>query len=114
MKNQRRTNLARMLRNNQTPAERKLWAILCNRQIDGIKFRRQQPIGNYVVDFVSFEKRLIIEIDGGHHSEAKVEEKDSERTKRLKEQGFKFLRFWNNDVLQNTDGVFTRIKGTLQ
>lgn len=110
MKNQRRTNLAKMLRINSTEAERKLWFTICNKQIDGIKFRRQQPIGNYIVDFVSYEKRLIIEIDGGHHNTVEIEDKDLERTTWLEKQGFRVLRFWNNDVLENIDGVIIRIR----
>jgi very-short-patch-repair endonuclease len=73
--------------------------------MEGVKFRRQQPIGRFIVDFVSFEKKVIIEVDGGQHSE-KV---DKDRDQWLNSQGFKILRFWNNEVLQNTEGVFEAI-----
>lgn len=74
--------------------------------MEGVKFRRQQPIGKYVVDFVSFEKRVVIEVDGGQHSE----EVDKERDQWLNNEGFKVLRFWNNEVLKNTEGVFEVIR----
>ena len=76
----------------------------------GFKFRRQQPIGNYIVDFVCFENRIVIEVDGGQHAIEK--EKDSERTKWLESQGFKILRFWNNEVLMNIEGVLEVIRET--
>lgn len=69
----------------------------------GIKFRKQQPIGNYIVDFVSFEKKIIIELDGGQHAKAK--KKDSKRDKLLGENGFTVLRFWNNDIFNNLEGI---------
>jgi very-short-patch-repair endonuclease len=75
-------------------------------QIDGYKFRRQQPIGNYIVDFVCLEKRLIVELDGGQHAESDY---DAKRDAWLSEQGFSVLRFWNNDVLKNVEGVTERI-----
>ena len=68
MDNKSTTDLGRQLRRQRTPAERVLWQKLRNKQLNGVKFRRQQPIGNYIVDFVSFEKKLIIEIDGGQHN----------------------------------------------
>lgn len=70
----------------------------------GLKFKRQQPIGNYVVDFVCFEKKLVIELDGGQHADQVIQ--DATRTCWLESQGFEVLRFWNNDVLQNMDGVW--------
>jgi len=106
--------LARGLRKRQTDAERVLWNKLRNKQMEGVKFRRQQPIGSYIVDFVSLERKLIIEIDGGQHNERKVREKDQEREKWLKEKGYQILRFWNNDVLTNIEGVLERIKETLE
>ena len=93
---------AKDLRKNLTDAERKLWSHLSGKQCEGVKFRRQQPIGRFIVDFVSFEKKVIIEVDGGQHSE----EIDKERDQWLSDQGFKVLRFWNNEVLQNAEGVF--------
>lgn len=87
---------------------------LRNRQLEGVKFRRQQPIGPYIVDFASFEKKLVIEIDGGQHSEEKVKKRDTERTAWLKERGYRILRFWNNEVLTNLEGVLKRIREALQ
>jgi very-short-patch-repair endonuclease len=94
---------ARELRKNMTEAERILWRSLRLRQIRGYKFRRQQPIGKYIVDFVCLEKRLIIEVDGGQHSEQIAY--DSERDAWLKSQGFGILRFWDNQVLKETEAV---------
>ncbi len=91
-----------------------LWSILRNKQIDGVKFRRQHPLGKYIVDFVSLENKLIIEVDGGQHNEEEIKEKDAQRTKWLEEDGYQILRFWNNEVFQNTDGVFLRIKEALE
>jgi very-short-patch-repair endonuclease len=93
--------LAKNLRKNSTDAERVVWKFLRAKQIEGLKFRRQEPIGKYIVDFVCFEKDLIIEVDGGHHSETV----DSGRDAWLLSQGFEVLRFWNHDVLQNIEGV---------
>jgi very-short-patch-repair endonuclease len=90
-----------VLRNNPTDAERLLWSHLRFWQLDGYKFRRQQPLGSYIVDFVCLEKRLAVEVDGGQHSQAV----DAERDNWLRDQGFVLLRFWNNEVLKNIDGV---------
>jgi len=95
------TALAKNLRKNLTDAERFLWKHLRAKQIKGLKFRRQEPIGNYIVDFVCFEKDVIVEVDGGQHSEGV----DSGRDAWLRSQGFAVLRFWNHDVLQNIKGV---------
>jgi len=97
------TKKARKLRKNATRAESLVWSKLRAKQINGVKFRRQQPIGNCIVDFVSFEKRIIIELDGGQH--AKEKKKDSKRDKLLSENGFTVLRFWNNDIFNNLEGV---------
>ena len=113
-KRREETTLARGLRKRQTDAERALWNKLRSKQIEGVKFRRQQPIGPYIVDFVSLERKLIIEIDGGQHNERKVREKDQEREEWLKEKGYQILRFWNNDVLTNIEGVLERIKENLE
>ena len=94
---------ARELRKNPTEAERKLWKHLRLHQIGGYKFRRQQPLGQYILDFVCLEKRLIVELDGGQHSEQIVY--DSERTEWLEAQGFRVLRFWNNEVLKEIEVV---------
>ena len=100
------TARARQLRNNQTKAERTLWQRLRKQQM-GVKFRRQQPLGPYIADFVCFEKRLIIEIDGGQHQEQI--EYDEIRTDWLKHQGYRILRFWNNEVLSELANVIAII-----
>ncbi|HGE69288.1 TPA: endonuclease domain-containing protein [Candidatus Poribacteria bacterium] len=102
------TDLARSLRKNSTDAERLLWGYLRGRQLDSLKFRRQHPLGNYIVDFICLEKKIIIEIDGGQHATSK--EYDEERDRWLNNQGFKVLRFWNNDVIKNIDGVIEVIR----
>jgi len=108
------TSLARELRQRQTEAEKTLWARLRDRQLEGVKFRRQQPIGYYVVDFASLESRVIVEIDGGQHNEHGKKEKDGERTAWLKREGYHILRFWNNEVLHNVDGVLEVIREALR
>lgn len=101
----RKTSFARYLRKSSTDAEQLLWYKLRNRQFFGIKFRRQQVIDNFIVDFVSIEKKIIIEVDGGQHNENKYISHDIKRTKLLEDKGFKVIRFWNNEVLQNLEGV---------
>ncbi|HEX7474742.1 MAG TPA: endonuclease domain-containing protein [Dehalococcoidales bacterium] len=107
-------NLARGLRRRQSGAEEKLWINLRDRRLFGVKFRRQQSIGKYIVDFISFEAKLIIEVDGGQHNSSPNLEKDEIRTKWLESRGYQVLRFWNNDVLENLDGVLIRIKENLE
>jgi very-short-patch-repair endonuclease len=97
------TNTARMLRKNQTDAERILWQRLRNRQIPGVKFRRQMPIKGYVADFAAVEIRLIIELDGSQHIDNKAA--DEFRTGFLQREGYKVIRFWNYDVLLRIDYV---------
>ncbi|OGP73174.1 MAG: hypothetical protein A2V86_14845 [Deltaproteobacteria bacterium RBG_16_49_23] len=99
------------MRKNLTEAERTLWRYFRLRQFDGNKFRRQQPIGKYIVDFVCFEKKLIVEVDGGQHNEQVIY--DSERNEWLERQGFRILRFWNNQVLKENDAVKERIMEAL-
>ena len=99
---------ARGLRRASTEAEKLLWQKLRARQLGGAKFRRQTPIGPYIVDFVSFEHRLVVEIDGGQHNMPQGRQHDLERTAWLKAQGFRVLRFWNNQVLTNIKGVLER------
>jgi very-short-patch-repair endonuclease len=99
---------ARILRRNQTDAERKLWYALRSRRFDGFKFRRQVPIGPYFADFACMRERLIIEADGGQHGWRS--EEDAERTKILEGHGFRVLRFWNTEILTNLDGVLTLIR----
>ena len=96
---------AKELRKNLTDAEQKLWQHLRNRQLEGYKFRRQQAIGKYIVDFVCFEKKLVVELDGGQHSDAKRVEYDSNRTRWLESRGYQVLRFWNHEVLSEFDAV---------
>jgi len=107
------TNLARNLRRNCTDAEKLLWQRLRNRQVGGVKFRRQQPIGQYIVDFMSFEKKLVIELDGGQHNEVSLIKLDRQRDRYLRERGYTVLRFWDNEVLRNTDGVLEVIAKNL-
>ena len=94
---------ARRLRRDQTDTERKLWERLRARRLEGVKFRRQYPIGAYVADFCSLEQRLLVEVDGGQHADQ--ERYDEERTRWLTAQGFRVIRFWNSDVLNNIEGV---------
>ena len=102
------TKYAKSLRQNATEAEKLLWHHLKARQIEGIKFRRQQPIDHYIVDFVSFEARLVLELDGGQHAVNK--HIDKKRDLFLKDNGFRVLRFWNHEVLQNLDAVLEKIR----
>jgi very-short-patch-repair endonuclease len=99
---------ARNLREGQTRAEDLLWRNLRARQLDGAKFRRQVPVGNYIVDFVSFEKKIIIELDGGQHAETTAS--DAARDAWLQGRGYKVLRFWDNEIFQNTEGVLEVIR----
>ena len=103
---------ARKLRRDQTDAERVLWFRLRDRRVNGFKFRRQVPIGGYIVDFCCEASRLVVEIDGGQH--AIRGEQDARRTADLEGWGYLVLRFWNNDVLRNTDGVVETIIATLK
>ena len=96
------------LRNNGTDAERLLWRYLRNSQIERVKFRRQHPIESYIVDFVSFDPRIIIELDGGQHAENEVY--DGKRDACLRNNRFVVLRFWNNDVINNIEGVLEIIR----
>ena len=102
---------ARQLRNTPTPAEQKLWACLRDNKLNGTGFRRQYAIGNYVVDFCSVKKKLIIELDGGGH--LKQEEYDTERTHFLEAHGYRVIRFWNNQVLEDLDAVVRAIQFAL-
>ena len=102
---------ARHLRRDMTDAERALWAQLRGKQLDGYRFRRQAPLGRFVADFACMDPPLIIEVDGGQHADRM--EYDAERTAWLEEQGFTVLRFWNNEVSENMDGVLQVILNTL-
>jgi len=99
--------LARVLRKRMTDAERRLWRHLRDRQLGGWKFRRQHPVGPYIVDFICLEKKVVIEVDGGQHAEN--EEADGRRSAYLEKLGYHILRFWNNEVLQETEAVLTTI-----
>jgi very-short-patch-repair endonuclease len=103
---------ARELRRESTDAEYRLWSHLRNRGL-GVKFRRQHPIGPFIVDFLSLEAKLVVEIDGGQHNEDDKRRADDQRTKFLEDRGYRILRFWNNEVLQDTDAVLTRIADLL-
>ena len=104
------TEAARKLRKESTDAEQLLWKHLRTKQLHGLKFRRQEQIGRFIADFVCFERNLIIEADGGQHAVEK--EKDLERTVWLNSQGFTVLRFWNNEILSNPEGVLEVIFNT--
>jgi len=99
--------LARELRKNATDAERLLWKHLKSRQLNGLKFRRQEQIGSYIVDFVCYEQKVVIEADGGQHAEDTAS--DEKRTLWLIGQGFRVERFWNNEILTNLEGVLEQI-----
>ncbi|MBB3358490.1 MULTISPECIES: endonuclease domain-containing protein [unclassified Novosphingobium] len=104
---QRPTARARHLRNNATEPERHLWQALRSRQVLGVRFNRQFPIGPYICDFISREYRLVIEIDGATHAAAQAY--DARRTAFLESQGFSVARFWNGDVMNNRDGIILEL-----
>jgi len=108
MTQKRLTPIAQNLRPASTEAETRLWRHLRNRQLAGHKFRRQHPIGAHIADFACEQARLVIELDGGHHAD-KIEA-DARRTESLEAAGYRVLRFWNSDVLQNTRGVLEAIR----
>lgn len=99
---------ARILRNNMTPQEQKLWNLIKNRQFHGLRFLRQYVIGQYIVDFVCRAKKIVVEVDGGQHSENIGY--DSERTKYLETLGYKVIRFWNNEIDNNISGVYQKLE----
>lgn len=101
---------ARELRNNSTDAERLLWRHLRNSQLEGVKFRRQQPIELYIVDFVSFDAKIVIELDGEQHAMNAQYQYDRQRDACLHSNGFLVLRFWNNEVFENIEGVLEVIR----
>jgi very-short-patch-repair endonuclease len=100
--------LAQSPSQNTTPTEDYLWQRLRGKRFEGMKFGRQQPVGNYTVAFVSLEKKLIVELDGGQHAGNKLD--DQARDQWLKAQGFSVLRFWNNEVMSNVEGVLKTIQ----
>jgi very-short-patch-repair endonuclease len=93
---------ARTFRREMTDAERRLWSLLRGRRLSGYKFRRQRPLGPFIADFACIEHRLVIEADGGQHNES---DRDARRTAWLEKLGWRVLRFWNNEILQNPEGV---------
>jgi very-short-patch-repair endonuclease len=105
---------ARTLRKSMSESERRLWRELRNRQVGGHRFRRQHPIGPYIVDFVCLEQRFVVEVDGGHHSEAEQVEHDARRTAWLEREGYRVFRVWNNEVFDNLDGVVETIWAELR
>ena len=107
LKKRNKIAIAKKLRINSTDTEKYLWKYLRGRQLEGFKFRRQHPIGKYIVDFINLERKIIIEVDGGQHLENK---KDKLRDRWLEEQGYEVLRFWDNEVLTNIEGVMESIR----
>jgi very-short-patch-repair endonuclease len=112
--NAEQRDFARKLRNNMTDAERQLWRVLRCQQLKGFKFRRQAAIDKYIVHFVCFSNKLVIELDGGQHNEALAIEYDRIRTQWLTSRGFRVLRIWNHDVFENVDGIVDVIWRALQ
>jgi very-short-patch-repair endonuclease len=108
---QKNINHARDMRKDLTPWELQLWLRLKSKQLGGYKFRRQQPIGRYIVDFVNIKNKLIIELDGSQHLDS---EDDKRRDAYLVKEGYRVLRFWNNDVNANIEGVLAAILSALE
>ena len=108
----KRSNIerSREFRKNQTDAEKKLWSILRNRQLNGVKFRRQFPVGRYILDFYCPDYRLGIEADGGQHYEKKGRDQDDLRTRELNMLGVEIIRFSDREILTNSEGVFEVIQ----
>jgi len=104
------TGVARRLRKYSTDTEQHLWNHIRDRQIEGSKFRRQQPLGRYVVDFVNLEKKVVIELDGGQHV---LDVRDNRRDEWIRAEGYKVLRFWDNQVFCNLEGVLENIRNAL-
>ena len=104
------TGIARRLRKHSTDTELHLWRHLRDRQIEGFKFRRQQAVGRYVVDFVNLEKKVVVELDGGQHA---LDPGDKIRDEWLRAEGYKVLRFWDNQVFSNLEGVLEAIRDAL-
>jgi very-short-patch-repair endonuclease len=102
-----KNKLQHKLRRNVTDAERLLWQVLRNKQMAGFKFRRQHPFGDFILDFVCIDRKLVVEVDGGQHTEnAKT---DKARTERLMRSGFRVLRFWNHEVFGQLEAVKEKI-----
>jgi very-short-patch-repair endonuclease len=108
----RPTRRAQQLRNNATDAERHLWGHLSRRQLGGFKFSRQIPVGPFICDFICREASLVVEVDGGQHDAGAAA--DESRTRFIEAKGYRVLRFWNNEVLENAEGVLLTILRTLE
>lgn len=111
MREGHKQTFARHLRKNMTDAEGAMWHVLRNRSLAGCKFRRQHPIGRYIVDFACIERRLVVELDGGQHADCAA---DGERTSIIEASGYRVLRFWNNDALTAPDAVLPVIFAALE
>lgn len=104
-------SFAKSLRANSTDAERKLWSLLRAGQLGGLRFKRQVPLDGYILDFVCFEARLIVELDGGQHSGSAA---DLARDEHFRAAGFRTLRFWNHEVMENLEGVYEKLRIVLE
>ena len=104
-----RLQQARALRQSPTTAEQVLWRHLRNRQLAGTKFRRQHPLGPYILDFVCLAQGLVVEVDGGQHADLQAQGYDRQRTVWLRQQGLRVLRFWNHEVVQQTNEVLAHV-----
>jgi len=104
------TIIARKLRRSETEAEKALWRVLRGRQFLGLTFRRQSPVADSIADFLCEELRVMVEADGGHHADNRA---DTDRTARLQAAGYQVIRYWNNDVMGNLEGVLEDLRGRL-
>ncbi len=102
---------ARKLRRSSTDVERKLWHRIRDKQVEGFRFRRQRPVGRFIVDFICLDARLIVELNGGQHAENVAH--DKKRTAFLESLGYRVLRFWNSEVIENIEGVLERLREAL-
>ena len=104
------TVIVRKLRRSETEAEKALWRVLRGRRFLGLKFRRQSPVADFIADFLCEELRVIVEADGGQHADNRA---DTERTARLQAAGYQVIRYWNNDIMGNLEGVLEDLRGRL-
>jgi very-short-patch-repair endonuclease len=112
--NLRRLHFAKQMRKDATDAEKPLWSILRNRALAGFKFRRQHPVGGFIVEFYCVSTKLAVECDGGQHVDSEAVGYDAKRTERLNELGVRVLRFWDDDILKHSDIVAEEILRHLQ
>ena len=108
----RPTRRAQELRNNATDAEKRLWRNLSNRQLGGFKFSRQMPVGPFICDFMCRQTGLVVELDGGQHDSQAG--RDEDRTRVIESEGYRVIRFWNNEVMENLEGVLSAILDALR